>query len=273
MSVSASAAQSVSARHHRKVRNYLLDSRFQLKYTGYLVGIAVLLSLILGGLLWSVSRQVIAESQETVRQGQETVERGQEVVRESQKVSAVVHMNIVKDPVYGANPELAAVFNDSARDQDKRLEEQQHKLEADARALRQRSNDLVHQQQRMFVVLLVGLSLMVIGIGLAGIVVTHRVAGPVYRMKRLLGHVGDGHLVLHEKLRRNDELQHFYDAFEAMVQSLRNYQEIEIAQLDRAIRGLESKVGEAYLSELHNLRQKMYEALNSSPAPSLASGR
>ena len=73
-----------------------------------------------------------------MKQGQETVSRGQEVVRESQKVSAVVRMNIVKDPVYGANPELAAVFSESAREQDKRLEDQQHKLEADA--LRSRSD-------------------------------------------------------------------------------------------------------------------------------------
>ena len=72
-----------------------------------------------------MSREVIAQSHQTVKQGQETVQRGQEVVRESQKVSAVVHMNIVKDPVYGSNPELAAVFNESAREQDERLEDQQ----------------------------------------------------------------------------------------------------------------------------------------------------
>jgi nitrogen fixation/metabolism regulation signal transduction histidine kinase len=269
MSVSASAAATSSGRHQRRVRNYLLDSRFQLKYTGYLVGIAVLLSLLLGGFLLSVSRQVIVQSQETVKQGQETVERGQEVVRESKKVSAVVHMNIVKDPVYGQNPELAAVFNDSARDQDKRLEDQQQKLEGDARSLGERSTQLVYQQQRMLVVLLLVLSLLVIGIGLAGIVVTHRIAGPVYRMKRLLGYVGDGHLLLHEKLRKNDELQHFYDAFEAMVQSLRRRQEVEIAELDRAIRGLENKVGDAQLGELRVLRQKMFDALNTSPTPSV----
>src|SRR5882757_2614370 len=137
-------------RYQRKIRNYLLDSHFQLKYTGYLVATAVLLSLLLGTLLWSSSREVIAQSQETVKQGQETVERGQEVVRESQKVSTVVHMNIVKDPVYGANPELAAVFNESAREQDKRLEAQQHKLEADALDLKRRSQDLGEQQARMF---------------------------------------------------------------------------------------------------------------------------
>jgi nitrogen fixation/metabolism regulation signal transduction histidine kinase len=272
MSVTASAAPANAGRRQRRLKNYLLDSRFQLKYTGYLVGIAVLLSLLLGGLLASVSRQVIAQSQETVRQGQETVERGQEVVRESKKVSAVVHMNIVKDPVYGQNPELAAVFNDSARDQDKRLEDQQHKLEGDARSLGERSSELVYQQRRMFTVLILVLSLLVTGIGLAGIVMTHRVAGPVYRMKRLLGHVGDGHLLLHDKLRKNDELQHFYDAFEAMVQSLRRRQEVEIAELDRALRGLESKVGEAQLGELRVLRQKMFDALNTSPAPSVRAG-
>jgi nitrogen fixation/metabolism regulation signal transduction histidine kinase len=111
----------------------------------------------------------------------------------------------------------------------------------------------------------------VIGIGLAGIVVTHRVAGPVYRMKKLLGYVGEGHLLLREKLRRSDELQHFYDAFEAMVESLRRRQEVEIAELDRALLALAHKVPETLLSELRTLRQKMFEALNTSPTPSMAS--
>ena len=81
----------------------------------------------------------------------------------------------------------------------------------------------------MFVVLISVLSLLVIGIGLAGIIVTHRIAGPIYKMKRLLGYVGDGHLMLTEKLRKGDELQHFYDAFEKMVESLRKRQQDEIA--------------------------------------------
>jgi nitrogen fixation/metabolism regulation signal transduction histidine kinase len=268
MSVSASAALPATGRHQRRVKNYLLDSHFQLKYTGYLVGIAILLSLALGTLLWSVSREVIAQSLETVKQGQETVSRGQEVVRESQKVSAVVHMNIVKDPVYGSNPELAAVFNESAKEQDKRLDDQQHKLEADALALQKRSLDLAHQQTLMFVVLIVVLSLLVVGIGIAGILVTHRVAGPIYKMKRLLGYVGDGHLRLTEKLRKGDELQHFFDTFEKMVESLRNRQEIEIGKLDSAIRDLQDDVRPEQLDALRSLRQDMQDALETSPSPS-----
>ena len=259
-------------KHHRKIRNYLLDSHFQLKYTGYLLGTAILLSVVLGALLWSSSREVIAQSLETVKQGQETVERGQEVVRESQKVSTVVHMNIVKDPVYGSNPELAAVFNESAREQDNRLSAQQKKLETEALALQKRSQDLGRQQTQMFVLLITLLSLLVAGIGVAGVIVTHRVAGPIHKMKRLLGYVGDGHLRLTEKLRKGDELQHFFDAFERMVESLRMRQQVEIGKLDQAIGALQGKVPEIQLSALRSLRQDMQEALETSPAPSVLPG-
>jgi len=269
MSVSPSASPHASGPYQRRLRNYLLDSHFQLKYTAYLVGTAILLSLALGTLLWSVSREMIAQSHQTVRQGQETVSRGQEVVRESQKVSAVVHMNIVKDPVYGSNPELAAVFNDSARDQDERLKDQQDKLEADALSLQNRAQDLRRQQAYMFAVLISVLSLLVVGIGVAGIIVTHRVAGPIYKMKRLLGYVGDGHLMLTEKLRKGDELQHFFDAFEKMVNSLRRRQQNEIEMLDHAIAGLEGTVADEQMTQLRALRREMQDALETSPTPSI----
>ncbi|HMJ56019.1 MAG TPA: HAMP domain-containing protein [Polyangiaceae bacterium] len=269
MSVSPSLDPRASGRHQRRLRNYLLDSHFQLKYTGYLVGTAILLSIALGTLLWSVSREVIAQSHQTVKQGQETVQRGQEVVRESQKVSAVVHMNIVRDPVYGSNPELAAVFNESAREQDERLVDQQQKLEADALSLLKQTQDLRRQQTYMFVVLISLLSLLVVGVGVAGIIVTHRVAGPVYKMKRLLGYVGEGHLMLTEKLRKGDELQHFFDAFEKMVDSLRTRQQSEIALLDRAIAGLEGSVADGQLVQLRALRREMQDALETSPSSSV----
>jgi nitrogen fixation/metabolism regulation signal transduction histidine kinase len=269
MSVSPSLDPNATGRHQRRLRNYLLDSHFQLKYTGFLVGTAIVLSLALGSLLWSVSREVITQSHQTVKKGQETVERGQEVLRESQKVSAVVHMNIVKDPVYGSNPELAAVFNESAREQDERLKDQQDKLEADALSLQKQSQNLGRQQTYMFVVLISLLSLLVAGVGVAGIIITHRVAGPIYKMKRLLGYVGDGHLMLTEKLRKGDELQHFFDAFERMVNSLRKRQQSEIELLDRAIAGLEGSVAEEQLTQLRALRSEMQDALETSPAPSV----
>jgi hypothetical protein len=256
----------MNGRKHRRLRNFLLDSHFQLKYTSYLVGIALVLSLALGAMLWSVSREVMAQSQETVRRGQETVRQGQEVVSESQKVSAVVRMNIVKDPVYAGHPELAAVFNEGAEDQGRKLESQQRALEADAVVLSARAASLVGQQRRMFFILVAALSVLVLFIGLAGIVVTHKVAGPIYKMKGLIEHVGQGHLNLHEKLRKGDELVHFFDAFDAMVEHLRQRQQSEIEQLDSAIAGLADKVAPEQLAELRALRVEMQTMLELPPS-------
>ena len=41
--------------HKRSVRNYLLDSRFQLKYTGFLVAVALMVSVFLGGFLYATA--------------------------------------------------------------------------------------------------------------------------------------------------------------------------------------------------------------------------
>src|SRR5437868_5881758 len=87
--------------HQRSAKNYLLDRNFQLKYTAFLVGVALAISIALGVVLWKTSSEVITQSQqaveqgrETVRQGQATVDRGREVIVQSRKVSQVVAMNI-----------------------------------------------------------------------------------------------------------------------------------------------------------------------------------
>jgi hypothetical protein len=88
-------------------------------------------------------------------------------------------------------------------------------------------------------------------------------------MKRLLSYVGDGHLMLTEKLRKGDELQHFFDTFEKMVNSLRRRQQDEIDMLDSAIAGLEGSVSDEQLKQLRTLRRHMQDALETSPAPSV----
>ncbi|HMJ13838.1 MAG TPA: HAMP domain-containing protein, partial [Polyangiaceae bacterium] len=103
MGEAATAPTVASGRHQRRLRNYLLDRHFQLKYSGFLVGTVVVLSVALGAILWRTSEAVIRQSIEAVGQGEQVVSLGREVVSESRKVSAVVQMNIVKDPVYSDN--------------------------------------------------------------------------------------------------------------------------------------------------------------------------
>ncbi|MEZ4301389.1 MAG: methyl-accepting chemotaxis protein [Polyangiaceae bacterium] len=247
----ATSSRPANGPHKRSARNYLLDRHFQLKYAGFLVAIAVTLSAGLGALLWRSSDQVIEQSRESVKQGQaavdqgrETVKRGEALIVESRKVRQVVEMTA--DSCYKDYPQIKEqLAQDAARDEAK-LKGEQDRLRREAADLESRAAELATQatrneaqQRRVLLGLIVGLALFVVVIGFAGIVFTHKIAGPIFKMKRLLREVGAGKLVLREKLRKGDELQHFFEAFELMVGDLRAKQEKEIARVDDIIARLE----------------------------------
>ncbi len=248
--MSDAQSPAASGRHNRSAKNYLIDRNFQLKYTAFLVGVALALSVVLGLILWRTSSKVIEQSQrtveqgrETVKQGQETIDRGKQVLVQSRRVSQVVAMNIAKE--YREDPELAKTFNESAAKDEAKLKEEQDRLERDAAFLTARAVELEAQaqgvaaQQRLLLVLIIaGLGVLVVCVGIAGIVFTHKVAGPIFKMKRLIRQVGEGKLVLREKLRKGDELQHFFEAFENMVNDLRARQSAEISRVDKILERL-----------------------------------
>jgi nitrogen fixation/metabolism regulation signal transduction histidine kinase len=274
--VSAASSTGRPSRYNRSLRNYLIDSKFQLKYTGFLVLIALGLSVTLGAALYLTSRTVAAQSvraveqgRDMVKQGLETVERGKLVIVQSRKVSQVVAMNIAKE--YKDDPELAKTFGEAAEGDEKKLKEEQMRLESDAAFLGKREAELeqeaaaVASQQRMLLyVLIAALLVLVLGIGVAGIMFTHKVAGPIFKMKRLLRQIGEGKLVVRERLRKGDELQHFFDTFETMVEDLRKHQKEEIAKVDAIIDRLAATPGKSDddgLEMLRKLRREMQDQL------------
>jgi nitrogen fixation/metabolism regulation signal transduction histidine kinase len=202
-----SNAPKANGKYKRSFRNYLIDSRFQLKYTSFILIAAVAISAVLGIFLWRTSGEVVAESQK--------------VVEQSKKVSDVVKMSIKDDPVYGDNPELAKEFASASAEQDNKIQAQQ--------------DALVRQQRTMLFTLVGALAVMVFVIGVLGIYFTHKVAGPIYKMKLLLNQVADGRLNVNAKLRKGDELQDFFDVFAGMVDNLRARKVAEVAQLDGAL--------------------------------------
>ncbi|MBW2525732.1 MAG: HAMP domain-containing protein, partial [Deltaproteobacteria bacterium] len=133
----AKAARGESRRQRRRIRNYLLDRGYQLKYAGYLAGVAAVLSIGLGALLWRTSQTLVSESQEALRQGEQVVKLGREVASESRKVTDVVKMTMEK--TYADDPELLEVFKRDSAKQDQPLKDRQKALEAQAAALEQRS--------------------------------------------------------------------------------------------------------------------------------------
>ena len=90
------AASPGKVKYKRSFRNYLIDSKFQLKYTSFILMVAIAISAVMGVFIWRTSGEVVQESQK--------------VVEQSKKVSDVVKMSIKDDPVYGSNPDLANMF-------------------------------------------------------------------------------------------------------------------------------------------------------------------
>lgn len=190
----------------RKLRNYLLDRPFQLKYTGMVVAVATLLSIVLGTLEY----------------------------RASKETSDVILAQSLADPMY-SEPSLRRA------------------LEADFRA-----ND-----RKVIVRLAVSLGLMIVCLGLTGIVITHKVVGPVYKMKLLFREVIKGRLKLAGKLRKGDELQDFFETFQQMVDKLKARQKAEVEELEAAIDAAkESGASEEAVAKIVGVRDAMKRALD-----------
>jgi nitrogen fixation/metabolism regulation signal transduction histidine kinase len=235
-------------RHKRSVKNYLIDSRFQLKYTGFIVGVAIVISAILGTFLWRTSRELIGESQILTAQSQA-------LVSESKKVSDIAKSSIKQMGYDDAT--FLSDFNSEAGDYDKQME-------AKEQALIAQQQSLIARQSTLLYTLVGGLALMVVLIGLLGIYFTHKVAGPIFKMRRLLRQVGEGKLVFSERLRKGDELKEFFDDFSRMVEQLRARQTREIGELDAAIAAAETAGGSAdAVAKVVVVRDEMKRSLDS----------
>lgn len=58
--------------------------------------------------------------------------------------------------------------------------------------------------------------------GIAGVLISHRIAGPVYRMKKVSEEIAKGNLCVNVKFRKSDELHGLADSMNAMITGVRN---------------------------------------------------
>lgn len=246
MTTSAQPAPAAAPKYKRSIKNYLLDAKFQLKWVGRIIFVALAISGLMGIFLYQTSREVTEQSHKVIAQGEA-------LITESQKNSDLVKMQI-KDQ-YADSPELAATFNKSADELDKQLQQKHAALEAQAATTR-------NQQQTMMISLIAGLTLLVVLIGLLGIYFTHKVVGPIYKMKMLLRQVGDGKLNFQGKLRKGDELQDFFEVFAAMVEKLKARQTSEVEELEAAMKEAQATgASDAAIAKIAKVRDEMRAAL------------
>jgi hypothetical protein len=109
---------------------------------------------------------------------------------------------------------------------------------------------------------------LILSISAVGILITHKVAGPLYKIATFFGRVRDNRLgPAPANLRKGDELQEFYLAFKDMHQSLRARAEDDVRIIGNAVSVLEtapdarSPTSQKALDELRDLRKRKEESL------------
>lgn len=99
-------------------------------------------------------------------------------------------------------------------------------------------------------------------VSLATIVITlfvsHHIAGPLYRFKKILSSLGEGDFSLNCRIRRNDSLQDVASAFNNMLTEVRK----SFNLIDNNLKGLKGKLEGADLKELKKSVSEIDNALH-----------
>jgi methyl-accepting chemotaxis protein len=205
MGVEARSVRPIEGAPKRQLRNFLLDRRFQLKYTSMVVGVTLSVASLLGAIAYSESK-------------------GQ---TEALQIQLAVQPDL--------DPQVAAHLDAFGKQRDR----------------------------QMLAGILAGIALLTLALGATGIVITHKIIGPAYRIRKMLAAVARGHLRVEGQLRKGDELQDVFGAFNDMVNTLRARQSEEIAQLDAALhRARASGIADRDLQPFRSLRDRMQSQLD-----------
>lgn len=189
----------------RRVRNYLIDRPFQLKYTGMVLLVTVSVASGLGYVAYGFSK--------------------------GQTEALTAHIAAQPD----LDPGTATDLERFAQQEDRKIRN----------------------------AIIAGVLLLTLALGLTGIVVTHRVVGPAYRMRRLFRHVAEGKIEVTTGIRKGDELQELYHSFADMVESLRDQRGEEIAQLEQTLIKMEAAgVQSAYITELRAVLERIRKTVD-----------
>lgn len=225
-----------AAKPRRRMRNFLLEPRFQLRYAGLLAGVALLVFGALGLVIVRSGRVAAEVSNAAVDLAGVAADQAERALQESQASAALLRLQRLADsagdPAVGRAME-AELDTVEAQGRTFLRAVQQQREQARLKRLE------IERVRRSLVaiVLAAGLAL---GLSLfaVGIVLSHRIVGPSYRLKQLFWKVSRGDLAITEKLRGGDELVDLFEAFTSMVASLRAQHAGDLARLEASLQAL-----------------------------------
>ncbi|RMG15229.1 MAG: hypothetical protein D6729_12670 [Deltaproteobacteria bacterium] len=117
---------------------------------------------------------------------------------------------------------------------------QAHKTNTEMLALDEAFHAELMAQDQHILLIYVGVTLLMIAsLGLLGILMTHRVAGPTYVINRYLQAIAEGAYPSLRPLRRKDELKELFESLEGAVEALRTRDREEAEVIEAALEKLQ----------------------------------
>ena len=188
----------------RKIKNFLLDARFQLKFAAYFVALTLIITALLGAFLVRTTDSLFSQISASVEARKRAADTSHELGNCTLNNELTKNMD---------DPDFAAKLADKSKAIDAAFEAE--------RAAAQKQSEEVQQQQQWTLYALMGVLVAFIAlIALTAIVITHRIVGPLFRIKRMAREVTAGAVRPPTYgLRPSDELQDVFAVFSEMVTS------------------------------------------------------
>jgi len=197
----ATATATPRPKYKRKLSNYLLDKKLQLRYV---LVVTMLSGLIAGALGFMIYQQRRAAS--------ESIERDLQALTEADQSQESFQEQIASS------------------------------LESEDQAL-------------VYKMVGVGIGLVVI-LSLYLVIMTHKVAGPLFKVSMYFDRMADGRLGVVTPLRRGDMLQDFFASFKDMHEAVRARAQADLDTMEKALEVLRAQSG-AYRGDTHGISEQL----------------
>ena len=204
----------------RRLRNFLLDAPLQLRFTAVLVLATLLGAGLLGIFLARALNRLAEQAERAVEARAAAAQASHELGNASLSRTLLERFN---DPEFTAQLERQSRAIDAAY--------QAERVQVD-----EQRREVSRESARIGWLVVFSVGVFALAVLLIGIVLTHRIAGPVFRVKKLLDDLGEGRRdVPRHGLREGDELRELFDSASSLVKTLRTEDETTFEALSQAL--------------------------------------
>ncbi len=250
-------------KYKRKLRNYLIDGRFQLKYTTMIMVLSLVLISALGTLLYQQVLATVKENARATDMSAEAARASADAAKVSAENSEIIIAQALADD-YFKDPAVTKKFIDEMKKPVEEVDAQARAMESQASKMEKTREEFRKRATLLPIYLAAFGAAFLLFLFLISIYTTHKIAGPMFKIRKLMNAVDGDSLHVDGSLRKGDEMWDLFSSFNSMVERLRSHQVSEIERLETLAKDIESSDGsrqEQIVKHLREFKDKMQQAL------------